>query len=159
MTHQQKLEAIRRACVKANPKIVELKPGCEFYQKNRKTDEVLSDAVYVFLGRGIDSREINFSLTDRYARDEIGRYDGYAYNEVQSEKNLEGYIEIIGRPIRLADVLLVFRGRSLKGCDPNETYPSRNEISILQRWNIRNDDLSKQSEDTVDFIHGLLKGV
>lgn len=133
LTHQQKIEAIRRACVKANPKIVELKFGCLISGYGHHLSEIVT----------VGEKYCSFLHSpDLVAQDRT--------------KTIKQDYEIIGRPIRLADVLLVFRGRSLKGCDPNETYPSRNEISILQRWNIRNDDLSKQSEDTVDFIHELL---
>lgn len=161
-THQQKLEAIRRAAIAANPEIVELKPGCEFYQKNRKTGEVLSDAVYVFVGRGIDSREIKFSLTDRYVRDEIGCYDGYAYNEVQTEKNMEGYIEIIGRPIRLADVMLAIGRREDRihvTCDGwfCILQTPMHEFARRFQWNLRKDSLDEQGPETIDFLYELLK--
>lgn len=162
MTHQQKLEAVRQACIKANPEIVELKLGCEFYQKHRKTGEVLSDAVYVFVGRGIDVREICFCLTNRYVGDAIGCYDGYAYNEVQNEKNMTGYMEIIGRPIRLADALLALGMKKNYGyvCTDGSLFEGgldvENDFSYGQ-WNLRKDSLDEQSEETVSFLYELLK--
>lgn len=163
MNHQQKLEAVRKACIKANPEIVELKFGCEFYQKHRKTGEVLSDAVYVFVGRGIDVRETSFCLTNRYAGDAIGCYDGYASYEVQSEKNMAGYIEIIGRPIRLADVLLALNRKSnTSGYWAVDTTGAwldmrKSVRHIMSEWNLRKDSLDEQSEETISFLYELLK--
>jgi hypothetical protein len=57
----------------------------------------------------------------------------------------------INRPIRLADVLraqdkvLPFR----KG------YMGKMTDTVL-KWNLRADDLEKQSEQTIDFLHELL---
>jgi hypothetical protein len=67
-------------------------------------------------------------------------------------------IEVLGRPIRLADVLL-----ALNETRKDKTFKkTMSEIEALLfhnpfRWNFRNDDLSAQSEKTISFLAGLLK--
>lgn len=122
MTHQQKLEAIRKACVAANPSITIEQTALERVS------------------------EICFELT-------LGEEDGLS---TMPDTN---------RPIRLADVLLALNQKSETHWywSVNTTgawFDGRQSVThILCEWDLRNDDLSKQSEETVDFIHGLLEGV
>ena len=53
---------------------------------------------------------------------------------------------IIGRPIRLADVL-------------GTVYPdeiTNTHLAIVARWNLKQDDLTLQSQETIDFLYSLL---
>ena len=59
--------------------------------------------------------------------------------------------KIIGRPIRLADVLLAIMRKS----DYNN--PTRNEtFDLIRLWNCADDNLENQSEEMITFIHELL---
>lgn len=108
MTHQQKLEAIRWACVKANPK--QLKEG---------------DDPRSVLIRNIGLADVLLTIRGKIERKETVIISG----------------EMVVRQPRSGD-------------------PLRNMLEwFFYRWDLRNDDLSKQSEETVDFIHGLLEGV
>jgi hypothetical protein len=57
---------------------------------------------------------------------------------------------IFGRPIRLADVLLAMT-RVLNGEEAQ-----RPVLELIDDWNLRADDLEKQSEETINFLYDLL---
>ena len=67
------------------------------------------------------------------------------------------YTRDISRPIRLADVLL-----AIPKSEPLTLFPERlifgevNEKGAFGIWNLRKDDLNEQSEETIDFLAGLL---
>jgi hypothetical protein len=119
MTTQEKIESIRQACIKANPKIVEHRcEGC-----NKFYAEYVNGCPHCW-------------------RDELS-----------SEENLKLFpkrgVRPVIRPIRLADVLLAIEH-------------STDDISILyefiyHRWNLRADDLTQQSEETITFFYDLLQ--
>jgi hypothetical protein len=52
-------------------------------------------------------------------------------------------------PIRLADVLLAMHSRD-SGWTPKEV------MRLLSLWNLREDDLTKQSPETIQFLASLL---
>jgi len=98
MIRQRNIEIIRQACIKANPKIMELKPGC--YVRD------------FFKGIGIMlAAEKDFFQRDCY--DIVAILSSFGSSCV-------AICEILGRPIRLADALLalnfVFSGE--RGCSP-----------------------------------------
>lgn len=71
--------------------------------------------------------------------------------------------EIVGRPIRLADVLLAARGNKgeLLRIDQYGTFWIGHSVEVMGEntkvdWNLRTDDLSQQSEECIDFIHSIL---
>lgn len=131
------LEKIREACVKANPEIIELKFGCEVDYYGERTMAVSNEAdyeqgKYIFVSPEVKGNNMVFL----------------------DDKN----IKIIGRPIRLADVLLV-----LKECiniSFSAEYSEFFEGDINTRtgifWNLRDDNLEYQSKETITFIAGLL---
>jgi hypothetical protein len=58
------------------------------------------------------------------------------------------------RPIRLADVLLTCAlGRQTGGAH----YYEKSVIPVVDMWNLREDDLTKQSPECVELVHQLLK--
>lgn len=80
--------------------------------------------------------------------------------------NLDEFEFGIPRPIRLADVLLAIGDIGLASMNiaaPNIDYGKASFIwepfSSGKHfiWNLREDDLSKQSEETIDFLYELLK--
>ncbi|HKQ06151.1 MAG TPA: hypothetical protein VJ464_13530 [Blastocatellia bacterium] len=59
------------------------------------------------------------------------------------------------RPICLADVLLAIEGKSYDGWPAGyQLITSRN---IRRPWNPRTDDLTQQSEETINFLYELLQ--
>ena len=58
------------------------------------------------------------------------------------------------RPIRLADVLLAIETAAKKRVDENEGEMAHVSVHL---WNLRADDLQQQSEETINFLHELLK--
>jgi hypothetical protein len=66
------------------------------------------------------------------------------------EKTKTNLYKVLGRPIRLADVLLAV----------HEIHGSfKYDIDMVERsgWSLRADDLEKQSEETINFLYELLK--
>jgi hypothetical protein len=128
MTTQDKLNFIREKCIAANPEIVELKFGCVIRTKKYRwesTEEIVT-AVYP---DEIDEVELAFR-----------------------EKHIkhEDITEVLGRPIRLADVCwAMFTQKSL---GPGEYA----DLAVIY-WNLRADDLEKQSEETINFLYELLQ--
>lgn len=148
MTREQKIEAIRAWCVKANPDIVKLEFGCKVTKK-----------------RG--SGNIYMAIGEPYALDGA---IGCLFLPLDSGTNSEiRMIEIIGRDIRLADVLLAMNkiddyavlvsvgGNFYKqyiGGD-GDWYTD----TLGAYWNLRADNLNNQSDETIDFIHSLIPTV
>jgi hypothetical protein len=61
------------------------------------------------------------------------------------------------RPIRLADVLLAAIECDLEKIYPNEKFPfTKVSATIVALWNLRKDDLTHQSDETLSFIASLL---
>lgn len=74
---------------------------------------------------------------------------------------------VIGRPIRLADVLLALQANNisldlrsfedkaegLMGIEKGVLYMRHGNSA---KWNLKEDELSKQSEETINFLKGLL---
>ena len=143
---KDKTEEIRKACIASNPEIIELKFGCEFLEKGEK---------YIILNAGTpikrsvvvgDKEKSNTFVFARWCDDER-----------MFEGELTGSEEIIGRPIRLADVLLALQKGST-----NKRYifialggPDK-LMDLILLWNLKDNNLENQSPETIDFIHGLL---
>lgn len=167
MTHQDKIAFIRQKAIEANPEIVELKFGCEVVlDKNKKS---------IALSEDLQGRMHFFSIH-------------HPVSELQAiglELIKNGEIKIIGRPVRLADVLLAIGNHQDKWRETNWftwVFPVAQELgksgewanfcgyshdkgwALLTNkdkcpvgWNLRADDLEDQSEDTIEFIYSLLK--
>lgn len=141
------LEKIRQACIAANPEIVELKYGCLILYKGQRMTFIRNDTA--------------------------GRpwcYTGWAPHVIGDEAfdRLEpAFLKIVGRPIRLADVLLAIgpalqtkKGRigTYRGREIDE--PQGVKLWLVEvGWNLREDDLTKQSEETLAFIVSLLTDI
>ena len=170
MTKEQKIEAIRTACIEVNPRILDLKAGCDFKIKKFKLKregvaEVESELVntvvdtnYDFDGERFHVRGIVYIDSGTSAYPTIG--ERKVSFETFEESDRTGF-EIIGRPVRLADVLNVLRVRGDKWYEThNSTTETVKYISLIQEivchWNLLQDDLTQQSEPTLDFIYSLL---
>lgn len=155
-THQQKIEDIRKACIKANPEIVELKFGCNV--KRYATPEIDT------LVRIFTDTKGGFGVW--LIRQEPHDYDT-TFRFLATREEVESW-QIIGRPIRLADVLLAITQSEKNwnneeyGCVGLEIQEDRNEAELetnekgWAKWNLLKDNLEDQSEPTIDFLWSLL---
>ena len=137
------LEIIREACIKANPEIMELKFGCLIHCKDFKDfpNTIRPYAGYKF------SKELDRNVA------QVLSSGGQLH---QMDENHE----ILGRPIRLADVLLAL---DVNSTDPYWKIGASSSLFVIQYgedkcvWFLREDDLRHQSEETLEFLANLLK--
>lgn len=128
------IEAIREACIKANPEIIELKFGCKVKKGN------WTGYIYSLMINKDGPYQFNFiTKTPEGLR------------PIHVDMNLESY-EILGREIRLADILLAF------GAKETDTGLFREEIIQGQNcWDLYHDSLDQQSLRCIEFINSLIK--
>lgn len=163
---EENINTIRRECIKANPEIMELKLGCNI----KMFGDSKSEAVILYP----HSPEINspFCTVLCTNGDPTKSFNGnYIMHEVDVS-SYEGW-KILGRPIRLADVLLAishqsyFIGTSIRegyGCwyktEKDENGDWNSELigcPEIYSWNLRTDSLTEQSDETLQFLADLLK--
>ena len=123
-----KLEELKAVIVKANPSIMNLEFGCEIEYK-KKVLKVLTvrDVTYLYVLNDDDLPEHIPLRVDLF--------------------------KILGRPIRLADVLLAL------GADGFVDKEQENNImNCLVRWEYTDDNLTHQSPETINFLHKILVG-
>lgn len=161
MTKEQNIEIIRKACIEANPSILDLVFGCELLTP-------FGNVIFVD----------TYGKTERKEADTIAYIqNGELFTRDVSEKGFDYFFEIIGRKIGLADVLLAMAhnlvdlGASVsfknanfvhlfpQGASKKEEYISVAGVSVDTRranWDLKNDNLEDQSEETLSFIAELL---
>lgn len=145
-TREQNIETIRKACIAANPEIVELKLGCE----------VIATHSEIGVWRGLlghPKRTGNaWQCGEKQPQEMMGTIFIHRVN----------IREIIGRPIRCADVLNVIleesRYKLPHELDGLTRHQWRNErwIEVLYEWNLPKDNLTDQSDETLAFLASLL---
>lgn len=144
------LTIVREACIKVVPGIMELKPGCEILNKHLR----------------------RILITDYLNKDKNclnGHYKGENNGTWIWENQLKDTdtFEILGRPIRLADVLLTI----LRDNPANRTNVilessgqfitklhngSFSENEAGPYWDLTDDDLNHASPECLQFLAGLL---
>ncbi len=144
----QHIETIRKACIKANPSITELKFGCRFFFKENN-----SPCVYLNTWKSYTYFMYGHPATP------------YLSHSIKTGEFEEIPLEIIGRPITLADVLLAI-SRSSNGrgyaVESDGTFMYSEDIyrnhwvSEYERWNLTK-PLEQQSPNCLEFIANLLK--
>ncbi len=155
-----KIEEIRKKCIEVNPEIVELKFGCLIKNPNK------------LLGTGIlveaDENEKFISWQIHYPdmNDDIFCSFKSKNRGTSWHKPITPNYEILGRPIRLADVLLAITMhdpiRYIAISAPgswleikNGKYQNCMEDG-MQAWDLLKDSLTDQSDDCINFIHSLI---
>lgn len=123
-----KYEQLKTVIQKANPEIMELKFGCGIERR------------YGPYPRGKIIGEDNGTFYVLY--DGINQEIETLYNIQESE--------ILGRPIRLADV--IYWQMFKTGANAH----SGNRDKIIAKWNFLDDNLDHQSEETKQFLINLL---
>lgn len=139
------IKLIKEKCIEANPEIMELKFGCYI---NPSVDSVWY-VLHELVGGYVNAIEI--------VQDEE--------HLVYGAKTRIFPKEILGRPIRLADILIAIEkvklgdvyysirtgGEIIKG---NIETSYEEEVSF---WNLRTDNLDQQSPECIEFLENLLK--
>lgn len=160
---EHNIQFIREVCIKDNPSILDLVFGCEVSVHAPQYGESNES------GSSEYSPEVNirgFVTHDEYLevnRDRVG--------DILVKHIVEGYLSedyeglschIIGRPIRLADVLFTCEEYffSLTNAQINEEnhllFFDRVGNAVAQSWNLLEDNLEKHSKETREFIYNLL---
>lgn len=140
---QDNMKIVREAVIRANPDILKLEFGCE---------GIYDDNSVKLLRYGMDFQNVDGPNVYVWQKE-----DGSRYHTSDNR-----YVEILGRPIRLADVLLAIE----KNRTTDFFFVTTTDFLCMQDsktdeelmvWNLREDDLSKQSPETLEFLANLLK--
>lgn len=155
MTHQGKIQKIREKCIETNKEIVELKFGCLIGEV-----EAFGSSLKGFRYEGGKTFPL---LAECRNGDWLFLHDGGVAHIPKSE--LEKWQNIIGRPITLEDVLMLQGQITLKkefdgllGVVDDEFWCISSDLEnygLGIYWKLGK-PLTEQSEETIDFIHGLL---
>lgn len=131
----EKYEQLKKVIQEVNPEIMELKFGCEIKWYDGQITTVLKYNPKEASGGILDVMPLKGGENMVYA------------NECM----------ILGRPIHLADILLIYgnipaTGKSYGGM----TELERGVMQIYTRWNLHDDNLDHQSDETKQFLIDLL---
>lgn len=150
---ETKLQFIREKCIEANPSIKDLVFGCRFL------DDEKEHLIY-FAEDGHEMLE-TVAITNWYGVMELKKHHiGREY--VEGKKSELGTPKIIGREIRLSDVLLAidkeapYRSISISVSGKIIEQMGYEDFDEHCSWNLLKDSLSSQSPETIDFIFNLL---
>lgn len=160
MTTQEKTEFIKSKCIEANPSILDLVFGCKVkaqrWAKSPSKNLIWKEGILI-------ERTHSKEKTNPTAYPYIKFSDGadFAYHD----------IKIIGREIRLVDVLLAI-GKKTKntwavesrlgaflewGTNSDGVYALYEPAGVDRPvWNLLKDSLQDQSPETIEFIFNLL---
>lgn len=146
MSPQKALEIVREAVIAANPEIMQLGFGCE--------------VAIPELGVCVVTQEMrfdNFQLVP-VSKELLPLAQGNVFIYYFSREALST-LPILGRPIRLADVLLAMEEKGLRlwYYETEKNFPNRIVGDVLAHWKLIKDDLSLQSEETIEFLASLLQ--
>lgn len=145
MTNQEKIEVIRKACIKANDDILKLQFGCLI-----SCNDFSKPSIREYAGWKWD-RDTESKI--RMVMESSGQLFPFDDN-----------FEILGRPIRLADVLLAIEKKNLLiAIDEEGAFIQYDSIDgeytlrVYENWNLLKDSIYDQSEETINFLYELLK--
>lgn len=149
-----KLETIRAACIAANPSIKNVVSGCKGIARIPESDDT-------------KAQDLEATIIDVV---EGGLLYIYTHSPLQKgAKSLSWHTATMfsdsftpeGRPIRLADVLLTIDAVQMKNLYEKKIIPIPRKGIFGKicdgKWNFFKDDLTQQSEETIDFLYELLK--
>lgn len=126
-------EKLKEIIQQANPEIMELKFGNAFIEEDTRTGyHIVSTDFFI-------KSDIPFNV--------IARKEGTQNFEHFASEWIEENCKILGRPIRLADVILADRA-SLNA--------KLHEMEIADMWDLTNDNLDAQSDQTKQSLMDLL---
>ncbi len=166
MTRSENIAKIREACVKVNPEIMELKFGC-VVQRECDCGLVCKSRVrYVQEGIEYGNGKSRGVTIDHMEDSCMGVGVSIMVRDLPSSWNKEtwGY-EIIGRDIRLSDVLYalhknygVSHNMIISCLDSGRFYDNDEGHSYYLKnvWNLLKDRLEDQSDECISFLVDLL---
>lgn len=155
-------QIIRDACIAANKDIMELKFGCRgIWHKPENENTKAKDMLAIVLTYHSKIQIINLMTDDPILYDNI---TGHVASILPSD------FTILGRPIRLVDVLWMLN-KNIEGktdfyyeidtagnfIKRKRSFDEHGVVSSFPRWNLLQDDLSLQTEETKAFLAELLK--
>jgi hypothetical protein len=133
MTRTDNIAAIRAACIKANPEIEGKSGHC-----------ICGHEFWCHAQHNVSKKEFENRKSDLYKPD-------------CTHCVCTNYHQLIGRPIRLADVLLAIGDIPHTHFLKDDTYGIHGDAAkIVLDWRLRTDDLEQQSDTTLSFIASLL---
>lgn len=134
------LEEIRKACIEANPSIKDLIIGCRIKMKDKQYKTITKWGM-------VNNRFPVILVLE----------DGLEY--IESE-----IVEILGRPITLADVIIALKKDIVKAVSNYQILEDDDDapeewlmMSLIHKWNLTK-SLEEQSPETIQFLHSLLVG-
>ena len=142
MTHQEKLDFVISKVHEAVPEIKELKFGCNV--------EDGYGEIWTIIRKEEDGYEMYMQDIDCRAK--------HKYQIIEDR--------IIGRKIGIADIMLTLSEKydpfnrliiSTTGHFYKQNLNGLHIVPGLQRYDFHNDDITKQSEELVDFLYNLFK--
>lgn len=148
---EDNIKKIREACIAANPSIKDLVFGCNYVQDGKTYFVISAKTMSRGLRNQIDQLQTSY-FSSIISTDGDCMFDGAVEHSD---------IEIIGRPIRLADVLLAIQKKKHN----DETYlvnmygifmDTHFNFSMKNQWNLLKDNLEEQSPETISFVIELL---
>ncbi len=128
---------------------MEARRGCEFEWEDENFE---TTTYYITFVQGIEDVFTGSFSGTIYAQptDEIPPQTPISWETDDEEFPFFEYAKILGRPIRLADVLLAEMN---KNGDYRDTFAFE---QITQLWNLKDDNLDHQSDKTKQFLIDLL---
>lgn len=154
----KKYQALKSKIIKANPEIVDLKFGCEI----KGFSEALGRTFFLEKGKDNSSEWIAVYPENGIKGNLLER----PIYSISASFPAKIEYEILGRPIRLADVLLAMQKLEDDDDDRNwvvnrfgEFLKDREDIPAVDvgmTWNLKKDDLDLQTDETKQFLINLL---
>jgi hypothetical protein len=137
MLKDDQINIIRGKCIEANPEILALKFGCEVIGPK---GEIYTSTSFPDPDGAIFADNLK--------------------DETATLLSASEYDTILGRPIRLADVLLALE----KASDERHSIRAEKDgwffaiaQNVIGMYNLQTDDLREQSEETIKFLYELLQ--
>lgn len=165
MTHQQKLEAVKQKIIEAVPEIMELKFGCEVLITT--VEGYGNERDVINQSRKVTAEQSHFENLPKYL---IGSHyieRGYLqtdFSRIAGRRGINGVfrlLEILGRPIQLADVLVAIE-KAGKGNTYTLTLYMGGLANFIRTIDLKSFDwnlskpLSDQSPELIDFLFDVL---
>ncbi len=152
------IQTIRERVVASQPSILDLVFGCEFL-----SPKGLKTKVTVLKHSDCDYYRVENTLDIAFYSDAVSE-DG---RKIRRNSASEELWEILGRPIRLADVFTTIEKLKVVVYPNGRSHPHNISITTngmvlnennmhLFEWNLKEDDLSKQNPETLEFLATLL---
>ena len=162
------MNKLKQKIIEVVPEIIELKFGCKILEKRENnfgdviwTNHIILGEYYNFNHNGIYEYSVIPNLCFNVEHEEWR----LPADEIQ-ERIDDGELKILGRPIRLADVLLAIGKECMdikKYGDVGLSWGVKGELLIINEttnsryeWNLKDDNLDNQSKETIKFLEDLL---